>query len=252
MMRGIIVDDEQHCTDRIARLLASHCAGRITLLPAVSDVDAAFEAIERDKPDVVFLDVQIGKQTGFDLLHRFGHIGFDVVFTTAHEHYAIQAIKFSAVDYLLKPIDVDDLVDTVGRLAARRQQAAQPLNVNMLLQNLAFSQSQSKKVAIPTLTGFSLVAVNDIVRCRSDVNYTTIYLQDKSELVVAKTLKEFEILLTPYGFCRIHNSHLVNAHYIRHYHKGKGGYVILEDGTEVEVSVRRKEALLANLQGLQA
>lgn len=250
MIKSIVIDDEQHCIDRIQRLLATHCADDIQQLSPVSDIETAHRVVQQEKPDVLFLDIQIGQDTGFDLLGMFTETDFDVVFTTAYEHYALQAFKFSATDYLLKPVDVDDLLGTVGRLIEKRRQSPGMPDLGMLMQNLAFSQQQSKKVAIPTLTGFSLVSVGDIVRCRSEVNYTIIYMRDNTELMVAKTLKEFEIMLTPYGFARIHNSHLVNLDFIRHYHKGKGGYVILDDGSEIEVSVRRKEVLLESLYNL--
>ncbi len=249
MIKAIIIDDEQHCINRLEKLLVTHCRESVAILGSATTIDDGYELITRLKPDLLFLDIQIHKDTGFDLLRRLPEIDFEVVFSTAHEQYALQAFKFSALDYLLKPVDVDDLTDLISRLQLKRDAAQRNFKsaYEMAMHNLNGYDQPSKRIAIPTLTGFTLLKVDDIVRCKSDVNYTTIYMADKTSLMVAKTLKEFEGMLEPYGFIRLHNSHLVNLKYVREYHKGKGGFVILEDRTEIEVSVRKKDILMEKL-----
>lgn len=153
---------------------------------------------------------------------------------------------------MLKPIDVDDLVELVGRITSKHgsDRMQRQLLFEMTQRNIDGYNRREKRIAVPTMTGLTLLAADDIVRCQSDVNYTTIHLPDHTSLVVAKTLKDFEEMMEPYGFMRVHNSHLVNLAYIRKYHKGKGGYLILRDGAEIDVSVRRKEALLEKLNNL--
>ncbi len=250
MINAIIIDDEDHCISRLKTLLNDYCAGQVNILESYTDIDSGFDAILLYKPDVVFLDIQIHDATGFDLLKRFESPTFDVVFTTAFEQFAIRAFKFSAIDYLLKPIDPDDLVDTMSRLKARKLKNDIPENFNLLLENIKNMQQQNKKITIPTVNGLMFLPVQDIIRCKSDVNYTTIYLKDKKSFMVAKTLKEFEALLVQYNFFRVHNSHLVNLAYIKNYSKGKGGYLQLEDNSEIEVSTRRKEEFLKKLASM--
>lgn len=247
MIRAIIIDDELHCIHRLERLLATYCGQSVALLGTFQRLDDGIKGIVSLQPDLVFLDVRIHKETGFDLLERLPEMQFDVIFTTAFEQYAIQAFKFSAVDYLLKPVNPDDLMQAVARAAEKisKQQTAKRLEV--LLHNLKDVRGQSKKIGVPTLNGLMFVAVNDIIRCQASINYTTLFLQDKQKITVAKTLKEFEKLLSEYHFFRVHNSHLINLSCVRSYHKGKGGTVLMSDLSEIEVSTRRKEELLKRL-----
>jgi len=249
MIKAIIIDDEPHCIDRLAKLLTTHCGENVVVQDTANTVDSGCELIERLKPDLVFLDIRIQDETGFDLLRRLPEITFEVVFCTAYEQYALRAFKFSALDYLLKPIDVDDLTALVARLQQKHVRAVHTSEevYEMAMHNVYGNMTSEKRIAIPTLAGFTLVKVNEIVRCKSDVNYTTIHFVDKTDLMVARTLKDFEEMLEPYGFIRLHNSHLINIRYIKRYHKGKGGYVVLEDHTEIEVSMRRKNSLMEKL-----
>jgi two-component system LytT family response regulator len=249
MLKTIIVDDEKHCSDRVAKLLGIY-DNQFEIVAVFSDIESAFEGICQCKPEVVFLDIQIHDKTGFDLLRKFDTIDFDVVFTTAFEDYAIKAIKFSAFDYLLKPIDSDDFAQTIKRLTDKNRAVDSTKNYDMLLQNLAHIKNNTKRIVIQTQTETLLINVQDIIRCESDINYTTIYLNTKKTIVVSKTLKDFENLLTPYNFFRVHNSHLINLEYMKSYDKGKGGYVHLSDNTVVEVSVRRKDDLMQKLNQL--
>jgi two-component system LytT family response regulator len=170
-----------------------------------------------------------------------------VIFATAYEKYAVQAFKFSAIDYLLKPVDADDLKQAVNKLQQKISKEEATKKFETLFYNLRNIQGNTKRITVPTVKGFEFLQVNDIVRCQSDINYTIIFLKDKQKITVAKTLKEFEELLIDHNFFRVHNSHLINLFYIKSYNKGKGGTVVMADNSQVEVSTRRKDDFLKRL-----
>jgi len=245
MIQAIIVDDEQHCIDRLSSLLRQFHAGTIQLLASVSSVKEGIKAIKEHQPGLIFLDVQIHDRTGFDLLRECGSINFKVIFTTAYDKFAIQAIKFSAIGYLLKPIDEDDLQEALNKL--QEISTEQTSLMAGVIENNLQQHAKKKRLTIPTGNELLFLNIEDIIRCHSDVNYTTIFKTDKQKIVVAKTLKEFEELLSDQNFFRVHNSDLINLNYIKSYNKGKGGSVLLTDGTELEVSTRRKEDFLKKM-----
>lgn len=248
MIKAIIVDDEQHCIDRLTGLLLTHHANTIHLLTTVSSVKEGIRAIKEQQPDLIFLDVQIQDRSGFDLLRECDTINFKIIFTTAYDRYAIQAIKFSAIGYLLKPIDEDDLVESLNKIKETSIEHTS-LMAGVIENNLS-QPVRKKKLTMPTGNELLFLNIDEIVRCHSDINYTTIYKNDKQKIVVAKTLKEFEELLAEQDFFRIHNSDLINLAYIKSYNKGKGGSVFLNDGTELEVSTRRKDDFLKKMSEL--
>ena len=250
MIKALIIDDELHCIDRLVNLLIPSHEKMLEIAGTATNLEDGIKAITLLKPDVIFLDVQINEKTGFDLLRALPEINFAIIFTTAFERFAIQAIKFSAIDYLLKPIDAADLDVALMKFMNERSQKLTAQKIDILLQNTQNKKDIPKKIIVPTITGFEFLDISDIVRCRSDINYTTIYLRDKHKLVVAKTLKEFEELLGGHSFFRVHNSHLINLDYIKSYNKGKGGSVKLTDGTEIEVSSRRKDDFIKKLSDL--
>jgi two-component system LytT family response regulator len=246
MIKAIIIDDEQHCTDRVVALLKSY-SHKINLVGEFSDVDSGIEGIKTLQPDVVFLDVQIHDQTGFDVLKAFVKHPFEVVFTTAFESYAVQAFKFSAIDYLLKPIDVDDFEQAIQKVSEKLETKDFSKKVVHLLHNVS-KQDSLKKISIPTLEGYVFIDVSEIIRCQADVNYTYVFTRNDKKIMVSKTLKYFDGLLSNCGFFRVHNSHLINLQYVKGYIKGKGGYVTLEDGATVEVSTRRKDDFIKMME----
>jgi two-component system LytT family response regulator len=248
MIRTLIIDDEQHCIDRLKRLLAEHCGSTIQLLDFFQTMEDGLTAIREHQPELVFLDVQLHDKTGFDLLRQLDDINFEVIFTTAHDKYAVQAFKFSAIDYLLKPVDADDLKQAVKKLQQKISKEETSKKLDALFYNLKNIPGASKRISVPTIKGLEFLQVDDIIRCQSDINYTIIFLKDRQKLTVAKTLKEFEELLTEYNFYRIHNSHLINLSCIKSYNKGKGGTVTMNDHSEVEVSTRRKDDFLKRLE----
>lgn len=241
MITAIIIEDELHCADRLTTLLAEHFSKKIQLAGSFDTVEKGLEGIKKHQPDLVFLDVEIGDRTGFDLLRESGGFDFEVIFTTAYEKYAVQAFKFSAIDYLLKPVDAEDLKAAIGKALDKKSKDDTAKKIDVLLQNV---QSASKKICVPVINGLIFLQVADIIRCQSEVNYTNIFLVNKQKLLVAKTLKEFDELLTDYNFFRVHNSHLINLNHIKSYNKGKGGYVTMNDNAEIEVSTRRKDDFL--------
>ncbi len=248
-IKAIIIDDEEPAARRLADLIAKHCSPLIKVAGMFYTVSDGVAAIKKLQPDLVFLDVQIHNQTGFDLLKQLPDKNFDVIFVTAYEKYAVQAFRFSAIDYLLKPVEAEDLKQAVEKIRSKKPEDSLVNKFQTLLENVTQLKQYTppKKIIVPTITGFELLPVIDILRCQSDVNYTTIHMQGGQKLVVAKTLKEFEEMLGEYNFFRIHNSHLVNLAYIKRYQKGKGGAVILMDGTELEVSHRRKDDFLEKM-----
>ncbi|GHC43254.1 LytR/AlgR family response regulator transcription factor [Ulvibacter litoralis] len=246
MLKALLIDDEAHCAERIKKLLVPY-ESTIQLLGTYTTVDDGIKAIEAVQPDVVFLDIQIHDQTGFDLLDKLATIPFEVIFTTAHNNYAIDAFKYSALDYLLKPITKIDFDAAVLKFQKKNSLEETTNKLKVLFHNLSTQTEGLKKMAIPTLDGFVFVAISEIIRCESDGNYTHITLKNGEHLTASKTLKHFEDVLPTLNFFRIHKSHLINLNYVEKYLKGKGGYVQMNDGKNIEVAVRRKEGFLQKL-----
>lgn len=244
-MNIAVVDDEQHCTDRILALLSPY-KGRMNVI-TYNTVEAAIMGMNAVHPDIVFLDVQLHGQTGFDVLKGISDRNFALIFTTAYEKYAINAFKFSAIDYLLKPIDEEDFINAMEKAIEINKNAHIGERINTLLANLSGEQSR-KKLSIPYNNGYVILDINEIIRCQADINYSHIFSSDQKKYTTSKPLKHFEGLLSGCGFFRIHNSHLVNLDYVKSY--AKSGYVTLSDHTKLEVSIRRREAFLKLLGGL--
>ena len=242
MLKAIIVDDEQHCIDRLERLLRSS-AHDIQMIAYCKTIDEAKKEIAKIAPDILFLDVQLGNATGFDLLSQLDNIDFEVIFTTSYDKYALKAFKFSALDYLLKPIDNTVLDHALQKLRQQKNLKETSQKIDILFHNFKESNATSKRIAIPTVEGFTMLDTKEIIRFQSDANYT----QNK-KLTASKTIKYFEEILDDNMFFRVHKSHLVNLDYIETYTKGKGGHITLSDKTKIEVAVRRKDELLQKLK----
>lgn len=247
MINAVIIDDEHHCIERLERLLTANCSHLVHLLGSYSTVEDGAQAISRLKPALIFLDVQLHDKTGFDLLQQIDIANIRVIFTTAFEQYAITAFKFSAIDYLLKPIAKEELINSVNKAASSIASQETAMKFDILFHNLKPDNEASKKICLPTTNGLDFVPVQDIIRCQSSGNYTIFFLKDGQKMTVSRTLKEYETLLDAYNFFRVHHSHLVNIAYVKRYNKGKGGSVVLADNTEIEVSIRRKDAFLERM-----
>ncbi|MEM7038413.1 MAG: LytTR family DNA-binding domain-containing protein [Bacteroidota bacterium] len=248
-MKAIIVDDESHCIQSL-KLQLEYVAPWIEVVEAFQQPAKALEFLSETQPDVVFLDVSMPLLNGFDLLRALNEIRFKVIFTTAHDEYAIQAFRVSALDYLLKPIREADLVSAVQKLKALDSQPQSlQSNVDVLLDAVMQKGQPAQKIALPTLEGFDFVEVRTILRIEADGNYSIVHFDSGKSLVVTRALKEMEEILTAHRFLRIHISHLVNLNKLQKYVRGDGGYVILEGGQQLPVSRSRKQILLDKIQG---
>jgi two-component system LytT family response regulator len=242
MIKAILIDDEKHCRETLSIQLEKYCP-EVQLLAQCSSAEEGLQAIARLHPDVVFLDVEMPLMNGFEMLGQLQEISFELIFTTGYDSYAIKAIRFSALDYLLKPIDKDDLKKAVAKLS-RKTGHILTQQLDILLSKLENKGVNLQKIALPTLDGFELVPVANILRCESDSNYTNVHLKTGRKIMVSRTLKEIEELLEGPSFLRVHHSHLVNLNEITRYVRGEGGYVILSDNSSISVSRNRKEAFL--------
>ncbi|NOY50202.1 MAG: response regulator transcription factor [Chlorobi bacterium] len=235
-MRVVIIDDEPAARNNLARLLENNFP-ELDLVGQADGVAKGKELIEALRPDLAFLDVQMQDGTGFDLLKLLDLSKMQVIFVSAYDHFAITAIKFSAVDYLLKPVEPEDMKLAIEKIKKTESDSELKQKIDLLLTNI----NRIDKIALPSLSGIEFVKLADIIRCESDNNYTNFYLLGGEKIVVSKTLKEFEEMLEAKGFFRTHKSHIINMNYLKKYIKGEGGSVIMEDGSEVFVSRRRKE-----------
>lgn len=241
-MTTLIIDDESSGRKTIRTFIAKY-AHNLKIVDEADSVKSGLLAIKKHQPEVLFLDVRMNDGTGFNLLEQLTHVNFQVIFVTAYEEHAIKAFKHSAVDYLLKPLDPDDFIASVSKLKKESKLEEIEKKVEALLQN----NHKIEKIALPTLSGLNMIKIKDIVHCESDNNYTNFHLKNGKKLLVSRTLKEFDEILSPEGFYRTHKSHLVNISYIAEYIKGEGGIVKLENGDHIEVSRRRKEGLIQAL-----
>ncbi len=243
MIKAILVDDEVHCLDTLSIILKEYCP-EVQILDQCRSAKAGLAAIEKLKPNLVFLDIEMPAMNGFEMLEQFAQINFAIVFTTSYDQYAIKAIRFSALDYLLKPIDPKELITAVHKVQTQKQLPAAE-QFEILFSRIQHKESAFRKMAVPTSEGFELIAADQILRCEADDNYTHLFLKNKTKIIACRTLKEVEEQLQDFSyFVRVHHSYLVNMNEVTKYVRGEGGYVIMSDGSSVNVSRSRKEALL--------
>ena len=244
-MTAIIVDDEKHCREVLEHLMSKHCPD-ITLLASCADGAEALIALNQQTPDLIFLDIEMPGMNGFELLEKCPDLDFEIIFTTAYNEYAIKAIKHSALDYLLKPIDKDELKIAVQR--AMDHKSRKPADrINDLLEKLQ-AKRPAKRFAASTMEGLIMVNAEDILYCESDSAYCKLVFTDGKSLLLSKTLKDVEEALHQDEFCRIHNSYLINLNYVRKYIKGEGGEVVMNNGMNLPVSRTRKQDFLKLLE----
>ena len=245
MIRTIIVDDEPYCCESLDALLGRYCPETNVIGIFNNGLDG-LKAIRQQQPDLVFLDVEMPKMNGFEMLDQLPTINFDLIFTTSYDKYALKAIRFSAIDYLLKPIDREELQRAVQKLIQRSQRPiAQQLEI--LMQKIKNPFSNIGKIALPTMEGLQMISIKAIISCESDSNYTIVFMKNKQKLIVSRTLKDIEEMLEEHGFARVHHSFLVNINEIEKYIKGEGGYLVMSDGSSIDVSRSRKDLLLKKL-----
>ncbi|HQV38744.1 MAG: response regulator transcription factor [Flavobacteriales bacterium] len=243
---AVIVDDEAQCRETLSAMLAERHPD-IQLIGMADDVPGGTALVRAEHPELLFLDVEMGRMTGFDLLKAIAPQQPHVIFTTAHEGYAVRAIRFSAVDYLLKPVVPEELDDAVHKAIAAVAKGNGTAGIPSLLHQVA----DDRQLALPTREGLSVIQIEDILYCTSDNNYTEVYLrEEKKPQVVSRPLSEFDAFLVPQGFVRVHQSHLVNRKHIKRYVKGEGGEVVMRDGKNLPVSRRQKAELMEALERL--
>ena len=239
-MRCIIIDDEKHCIKTLTNLLGTWFP-EVNIMSSVSDSTKAYDMIMMHKPDFIFLDIEMPFLNGFDLLAKFDPLFFDVVFTTAYDSYAIKAIRYSALDYLLKPIDKDDLAFAIAKIRSKQSSISRE---QLKMATAVHNKQLPDTIALPATDGLVFASVNDILYCIADGSYTRIVMSDKSEILLSKTLGDVEELIVDYHFFRIHNSTLVNLKQVKKYIRGEGGEVIMSDGKNLQVARTRKNDFL--------
>jgi two-component system LytT family response regulator len=248
MITAIIIDDELKSRQGLETML-TEMVKDVSVIATAESVTIGIKAIEKHQPDLVFLDVEMPKNDGFELFNAIHPINFEVIFTTAHEQYALKAFRTTAIDYLLKPIDLDELVNAVKKVEEKRSNDTVNKNFEVFMNNLK-SNSANQQIAISSSDGLLFIKIENIVYLRGDGAYTYFFLKTGERITTSKNLKEYEDLLAEYDFFRVHKSYLINLHEMKKYVRGEGGYVVMSNGDSADVSKRRKEAFLAALSKL--
>ena len=247
-LRTIIVEDEQRSREILKNFLEEFCSG-IKIVGTASNVEEAVLEIKSNNPDVVFLDIELQGGTGFEVLSQVSNLDFEVIFTTAFDQYAVKAVKYSSLDYLMKPIDLDELQQVVERAKVKKNQSDYKKQLENLILNLRQEKSNLKKICLSTNEGFEFIAVEDILYCKGDGSYTMFFVEGCENLLVSKNLKEYENLLDQ-DFMRVHQSFLVNLKKVKKYVKSDGGYIVMDNGDIVSVSRSKKEDFIRVMSSL--
>jgi len=242
MINAVIIEDDKNNIDVLSGLLAKFCP-EVNLCGSALAVPEGITLINEKHPDLVFLDVELGNDTGFDIVRRFPSPSFKIIFTTAHEQYAFKAIKASCIEYLLKPIDYRELQEAVKKFGQQKNLSMNQKKIEVLLDNLGNSPSAFSKLAIPTSDGYSFLNANEIMYCQADLNYTIINTSKNERLVSSKNLKEFEELLNPSVFFRCHKSYIINLNFIKKYNRAESS-VLMANETHIDLAVRKKDDFL--------
>lgn len=243
-LTAIIVDDEEASRETLKNYLGRYCQD-VEVLALADAVKPGIEAINKFQPDIVFLDVEMPYGNAFDLLEQVKEAHFETVFVTAFSHYALKALNLSASYYILKPIDIDELIAAVDKIRVQKEKNQSTFHTKILIENIQVINKQLQKVVLPLIDGFEVIPMKDIVRCQANDNFTDFVLADGRKILICRTLKFYEGILEEFDFCRVHKSHLVNVQHVKKYLKGKGGQVIMSDNSVVDVSPNKKDELLA-------
>lgn len=246
MIRTVIIDDEPHATKSLEILLSEDCP-QVQVVASFNHPAEALLFLRSNQVDLIFLDIDMPFMNGFELLNRLAPINFDIIFVTAYDQYAIKAFKFSAFDYLLKPVDEVELINSIRKFETQNKKNTQNSNFEHLLEVFKSGQAAVKRIALPTLEGFEFIEVEKIIRCESDSNYTKIFLQNSPMMLVSRTLKEIEEILSDLPFIRVHNSHIIAKNHVKKYVKADGGYILMIDNAEIPISRARKEEVISEL-----
>jgi two-component system LytT family response regulator len=237
-MKAVIVEDELHSRETLKNLIEEFCPD-VEVSGMAGSVKEAVELIRQVKPNVVFLDIELQVGTGFDVLAQLSELTFDVIFTTAYEHYAIRAIKFSSLDYLLKPIDLEELQQAIDKARTHQNESARKQQLEILLANIG--EKGLKKICLATSDRLEFVQVDEIVMCEASGSYTNVYLKENRKIMVSKNLKEYETLLSSENFMRVHNSFLINLNQVKQFVKSEGGFILMKNNQQVSISPKKRD-----------
>lgn len=243
MLNAIIIDDERSSRNALRQKLLNHCTN-VVIVAECENGEEGIENIEIKKPDIVFLDVEMPRMNGFTMLQQLKNKNFEVIFVTAYDHYAIKAIRYSALDYLIKPVEIDDLKNAVNHALEKRNSVRSNAQIELLLENITHEKTKFKRIAIPTAEGLQFIKIEDIIYLEASANYTRFHLHNNIKYIVGRTLKEFEDMLPSDIFIRIHNAYLINKNYAEKYIRGDGGQVVLSNGSVLDISKRKKAEFL--------
>jgi len=241
MIKAIIVDDKPINAITLQTLILDYCSS-VSIVAITHGIEEAFELINEEKPDLVFLDIEMPTGTGFDLLRKFIKVSFEVIFTTAYSHYAIKAFRENALDYLLKPISIPELQQAV--IKVEKHMAMKDVNNQFLRHIKPLQDLLPSKISVPTQDGLLFIKPEEVIRCEASGSYSTIFLTSGKKILVSMLLRQFESVLPSSQFLRVHNSHIVNTRFIIQYFKGRGGSILMQDGTQVEVAASKKSEFL--------
>jgi two-component system LytT family response regulator len=241
-LKAFIVEDEKHSRQTLINLLEEFCDA-VTIIGTADSVETALDLIPKLNPDVVFMDIELNSGTGFDILTQLPELNFEVIFTTAFDQYAIKAVKFCSLDYLLKPIDIEELQEAVNKAKNIKDKESYKKQLETLLKNIKNSATNSK-ICLATSDGFEFINVSEILYCKAEGSYTSFTLKDNSNLLVSKHLKEYETLLLDQSFMRVHNSFLINLKEVKKFVKSDGGYIIMSNDDTVSISRNKKELFI--------
>ncbi|TDE18021.1 LytR/AlgR family response regulator transcription factor [Dyadobacter psychrotolerans] len=239
---AVLIDDEIHCTESLALIMAAGVP-EINVVAKLNDPVKAVKFLQSHSVDIVFLDIEMPEMNGFELLSKLSDFSFDVVFVTAYDQYAIKAFTYSAISYLLKPVDEDDIRETIDRWLEKKNKSLSISQLHLMRDLLANTNKLKTRVALPTNDGLEFLEIQSITRCESESNYTRIYCSDNSKYLICRTLKEVEKVLQENGFIRVHHSHLINPQYIRKFIRNDGGFIVMDDGQQISVSRTKKDRL---------
>jgi two-component system LytT family response regulator len=246
MIKAVLIDDEIDSIRVLQRLLETYCP-EISIAGTADGVEAGLRLIQLTRPDLIFLDIEMAHGNAFDLLNQLKDIELQVIFVTAFDSYAIKAFRYGVSDYLVKPVNIDILVEAVEKVKGRIGSKDLAGQIRELRASMETVHLAEQKMAVPTITGLIFVTVKDILRFEARGSYTAIHLANRKEVLTTRNIKEYEDLLPEAIFCRVHRSYIVNIHRVKEYQKGKGGYIIMEDGISIEVATRRREDFLKRL-----
>lgn len=249
MVKLAIIEDEEDILAVTLKIINDYCPF-VAICGTASDMNSATKLLTESKPDVALMDINLPDGTSFDVLKTLPEVSFKIIFLTGHEEYAIQAIKFCAIDYLLKPVNPSELIASLYQAYKTVEERNNKLMLNALLQNIGELSPENKVVVLKTAESIHIIEVKSIVRCESDSSYTTFYLNDGQKILISKPLKEYDELLSPFNFFRVHQSHLVNMKYVKKFDKTDGGFIVMCDGSSVPVSTRKKDALIQSIEQL--